>query len=205
MFPSTQPMHPADSRPPPAPHTALSSLSPSLLQDLLRFENSGPQRELLEVLAACVRHTQAAGHHRGRTRPATAGAERVPHRPAGALRAAAGRCAGRQPGRAAGAGSAAGALARPRQHRGPPHRPPRPLRPAGPVAVGRGAARRARRPAARAGRPGGLPGVTLASAWAGSPCPARWPPASPACAATPATCARSPAGPTWARSAPCGC
>ena len=59
MFPSTQPMHPADSRPPPAPHTALSSLSPSLLQDLLRFENSGPQRELLEVLAACVRHTQA--------------------------------------------------------------------------------------------------------------------------------------------------
>jgi hypothetical protein len=59
MFPSTQPMDPADSRPPPAPHTALSSLSPSLLQDLLRFENSGPQRELLEVLAACVRHTQA--------------------------------------------------------------------------------------------------------------------------------------------------
>ncbi len=59
MFPSTQPMHPADSRPPPAAHTALSSLSPSLLQDLLRFENSGPQRELLEVLAACVRHTQA--------------------------------------------------------------------------------------------------------------------------------------------------
>ena len=51
MFPSTQPMHPADSRPPPAAHTALSSLSPSLLQDLLRFENSGPQRERDELPA----------------------------------------------------------------------------------------------------------------------------------------------------------
>lgn len=40
-------------------HTALSSLNPSLLQDLLRFEPAGPQRALLEVLAACVRHTQA--------------------------------------------------------------------------------------------------------------------------------------------------
>lgn len=67
MFPSTRPMHAADSLPPPAPstvapsasHTALSSLSPSLLQDLLRFEPAGTQRALLEVLAACVRHTQA--------------------------------------------------------------------------------------------------------------------------------------------------
>ncbi|MES2717732.1 MAG: hypothetical protein V4795_18340 [Pseudomonadota bacterium] len=59
MFPSTQPMDAADSRPLHPAHTALSSLSPSLLQDLLRFEASaGPQRELLEVLAACVRHTQ---------------------------------------------------------------------------------------------------------------------------------------------------
>ncbi len=58
----------ADSLPPPpppaspsnqGPHTALSSLSPSLLQDLLRFESSGTQHELLEVLAACVRHTQS--------------------------------------------------------------------------------------------------------------------------------------------------
>jgi hypothetical protein len=40
--------------------TALSSLSPSLMQDLLRFDLDGsPQRELLEVLAACLRHTQA--------------------------------------------------------------------------------------------------------------------------------------------------
>lgn len=39
-------------------HTALSSLSPSLLQDLLRFDQDKPQRELLEVLAAGVRHTQ---------------------------------------------------------------------------------------------------------------------------------------------------
>ena len=41
-----------------AVHTALSSLSPSLLQDLQRFESGGPQRELLEVLAAGIRHTQ---------------------------------------------------------------------------------------------------------------------------------------------------
>ncbi len=66
MFPSTQPMDAADSQPSLPPdaghtvtHTALSSLSPSLLQDLLRFEPAGPQRALLEVLAACVRHTQA--------------------------------------------------------------------------------------------------------------------------------------------------
>ncbi len=39
-------------------HTALSSLSPSLLQDLQRFDPASPQRELLEVLAACIRHTQ---------------------------------------------------------------------------------------------------------------------------------------------------
>jgi hypothetical protein len=70
MFPSTQPMDapdrwPARAQPdaPPAAapdsvHTALSSLSPSLLQDLLRFDQDKPQRELLEVLAAGVRHTQ---------------------------------------------------------------------------------------------------------------------------------------------------
>ena len=40
-------------------HTALSSLSPSLLQDLQRFDLGQPQRELLEVLAAALRHTQA--------------------------------------------------------------------------------------------------------------------------------------------------
>lgn len=73
MFLPTQPMREAE--PPPAPsarrrlgaaaapqaavHTSLSSLSPSLLQDLQRFDPSSPQRELLEVLAACLRHTQA--------------------------------------------------------------------------------------------------------------------------------------------------
>ena len=57
MFPTTQPMDAADSRPIDAPPTALTSLSPSLLQDLQRFEVlTGPKRELLEVLAACVRH-----------------------------------------------------------------------------------------------------------------------------------------------------
>jgi len=82
MFPSTQPMDVSDSWPPgprpaahrqpavsapadptdtaaPEPgHTALSSLSPSLLQDLQRFDPASPQRELLEVLAAGIRHTQ---------------------------------------------------------------------------------------------------------------------------------------------------
>jgi len=69
-FPSTLPMDGPDSQPPAASgvsrapgfgasvHTALSSLSPSLLQDLLRFDKDNPQRELLEVLAAAVRHTQ---------------------------------------------------------------------------------------------------------------------------------------------------
>jgi hypothetical protein len=81
MFSPTLPMDAPDSRPPaaraslradgpgagpgaigPGPgepaHTALSSLSPSLMQDLLRFDDDKPQRELLEVLAAGVRHTQ---------------------------------------------------------------------------------------------------------------------------------------------------
>ena len=38
--------------------TRLSSLNPSLLQDLLRFEQDGRHTELLEVLAACVRHAR---------------------------------------------------------------------------------------------------------------------------------------------------
>lgn len=59
MFPTTRPMDAADSRPDDTAPTALTSLSPSLLQDLMRFDAlAGPQRELLEVLAACVRHTQ---------------------------------------------------------------------------------------------------------------------------------------------------
>jgi hypothetical protein len=36
--------------------TRLSSLSPSLTQDLERFERDGRQSELLDVLAACLRH-----------------------------------------------------------------------------------------------------------------------------------------------------
>ena len=77
MFQPTQPMREAEPRTAPsarrqfnmpaaqpaaqpaAPPTRLSSLSPSLLQDLQRFDPSSPQRELLEVLAACLRHTQA--------------------------------------------------------------------------------------------------------------------------------------------------
>ncbi len=71
MFPSTQQMDASDSRPPRVSpttpmgslpdvvHTTLTSLSPSLMQDLTRIELGSAQRELLEVLAACIRHTQA--------------------------------------------------------------------------------------------------------------------------------------------------
>jgi hypothetical protein len=65
MFPSTLPMDASEPDgpsmyPDPATPTQLSSLSPSLLQDLLRFEpHHGDRRALLEVLAAGVRHTQA--------------------------------------------------------------------------------------------------------------------------------------------------
>ncbi|MEK8053223.1 hypothetical protein AACH10_23410 [Ideonella sp. DXS22W] len=73
MFPSTQPLQPAsDPRglraamaaggrgdAADASATHLSSLSPSMLQDLMRFEKrDGDRRELLEVLAAGMRHTQ---------------------------------------------------------------------------------------------------------------------------------------------------
>src|SRR4051812_48246097 len=36
----------------------MSSLSPSLLMDLMRFEQDGRQSELLEVVAACLRHAR---------------------------------------------------------------------------------------------------------------------------------------------------
>jgi hypothetical protein len=40
------------------PSSRLSQLTPSLLQDLLRFEQDGRQTELLEVVAACLRHAR---------------------------------------------------------------------------------------------------------------------------------------------------
>jgi hypothetical protein len=43
--------------------TRLPSLSPSLLQDLERFERDGRQSEVLEVLAASLRHGQALCVH----------------------------------------------------------------------------------------------------------------------------------------------
>ena len=46
-----------------APSSRLSSLSPSLTQDLLRFEQGGREPDLLEVLAACVRHARAVTVH----------------------------------------------------------------------------------------------------------------------------------------------
>jgi hypothetical protein len=46
-----------------APSTRLSSLSPSLTQDLMRFEQGGREPDLLEVLAACVRHARAVTIH----------------------------------------------------------------------------------------------------------------------------------------------
>ena len=41
----------------------LSSLDPSLYQDLLRFEQKGRQSELLEVMAGAVRHSHAVTVH----------------------------------------------------------------------------------------------------------------------------------------------
>jgi hypothetical protein len=46
-----------------APSTRLSSLSPSLTQDLLRFEQQGRPADLLEVVAACVRHARNVTVH----------------------------------------------------------------------------------------------------------------------------------------------
>ena len=46
-----------------AANSRLTSLSPSLLQDLQRFEQRGQQSELLEVLAAAVRHGQPLAIH----------------------------------------------------------------------------------------------------------------------------------------------
>lgn len=45
--------------------TRLSSLSPSLLQDLLRFEREGRGSELLEVIAAALRHGRSLLIHLG--------------------------------------------------------------------------------------------------------------------------------------------
>lgn len=46
-----------------APSTRLSSLSPSLTQDLMRFEQRGRSADLLEVLAAAVRHARSLTVH----------------------------------------------------------------------------------------------------------------------------------------------
>jgi hypothetical protein len=46
-----------------APSTRLSSLSPSLTQDLLRFEQQGRAADVLEVVAACVRHVRSVTVH----------------------------------------------------------------------------------------------------------------------------------------------
>jgi hypothetical protein len=64
--------------------TRLSSLNPSLLQDLLRFEQNGRRTELLEVIAACRAPFAPAGDlpAERRTRPSADG---VPDRAPGAL------------------------------------------------------------------------------------------------------------------------
>ena len=43
--------------------TRLSSLNPSLMADLMRFEHGGRGADVLEVLAACVRHGRALTIH----------------------------------------------------------------------------------------------------------------------------------------------
>jgi hypothetical protein len=45
------------------PNSCLSSLSPSLMVDLQRFEQGGRQTEVLEVVAACVRHGRDLAIH----------------------------------------------------------------------------------------------------------------------------------------------
>jgi hypothetical protein len=47
----------------PSGNSRLSSLSPSLTADLMRFEQDGGTSEALEVLAACVRHAQSVTLH----------------------------------------------------------------------------------------------------------------------------------------------
>jgi hypothetical protein len=44
-------------------HARLGEMSESLVQDLLRFEQAGQHGELLEVLAACLRHTEWLAIH----------------------------------------------------------------------------------------------------------------------------------------------
>jgi hypothetical protein len=39
-------------------HSRLTLLGPSLMQDLMRFEQEGRSAEVLEVLAACIRHSR---------------------------------------------------------------------------------------------------------------------------------------------------
>jgi hypothetical protein len=46
-----------------ASSTRLSSLSPSLMADLMRFEQDGNASEVVEVLAACVRHARNVTVH----------------------------------------------------------------------------------------------------------------------------------------------
>lgn len=58
----------ADGSVPPTGHTGtrpsrLGDLPESLMQDLQRFEHTGRHGELVEVLAACVRHTQDLAIH----------------------------------------------------------------------------------------------------------------------------------------------
>lgn len=47
----------------PVPSSRLASLSPSLMADLMRFEEGGGASEVLEVLAACVRHARDVAVH----------------------------------------------------------------------------------------------------------------------------------------------
>jgi hypothetical protein len=49
--------------PPAGISTRISSLSPSLRADLLRFEQDGTGSEAVEVMAACVRHTKRVTIH----------------------------------------------------------------------------------------------------------------------------------------------
>ena len=182
----------------------LSTLSPSLLLDLMRFEQEGQQGGVIEVLAACIRHARKLLIHlqvQDRVVPLTVfPVEHLVHCPM-PMPAVPGAAAGR-PERAACRAGAAAPARRPRARHG---RRAAALQRAGPAAVGVGAARLARRAAAGDRRPGGLPHFARAE-------PARLRAQrlvgrgrGPAASATPPTCARWRCGPASTANARCAC
>jgi hypothetical protein len=182
----------------------LSSLDPSLHQDLLRFEQKGRQSELLEVMAGAVRHSSAVTVHLQLHEHVIALTVFPVHRLVHCVLPMAQffdlqltdlevlrveRPCMQVPdlqtlAEVGGAGA---------------------VRAAGQAAVGAVAARLARRTAARDRRPGGLPHHAHAGPVRRWTSPARWPRPATSSSARPPACARSPSGPASTARAPCAC